>query len=275
MTRFRGTAVAVAAALALVGCDENPTGPSNGGTTVRLSVTVPGGGAAPAAGLFAAGLQLEDGTNTLLIESAEVVLREIEFERADELAGCDEDEGEIEGSDDDSCEEYKTDPILLSLPLDGSVAKQLDVTVDAGRYDEIEFDLHKLSGDDPLDQALLSANGDWEDISVRVIGTWNGQPFEYTSDLDAEQEIELATPMDIGAGGATVNVTLSVDVATWFRSNPLDPTSALIDPSSALKDGPNEEIVEDNIEDSFEGFEDHDEDGVPHDEDEDEEEGIA
>ena len=41
----------------------------------------------------------------------------------------------------------------------------------------------------------------------------------------------------------------------------MDGNGLLIDPSTALADGPNEELVEDNIEASFEAFEDDDEDG--------------
>lgn len=249
--------LALALAFVPLACND-ATGPE-GGTPLTLSIMVPGsGGAAPAAALFNAGeLTLSDGVNTLVIQSAEVVLREIEFERAEVLGGCGADDGEVDGTDDDSCEEFKAAPILLSLPLDGTVDQTITVAVLPGAYDEIEFDVHKLS-DDGLDQALLDQHPEFEGISVKVTGTWNGNPFEYTSDLEAEQEIEFATPLQLDGAG---NVTLSVDLATWFA----DGSGNLIDPSSA-----NNDLVENNIEASFEGFEDDDHDGVPHDEDDDE-----
>lgn len=255
--------LALALAVALVACDDS-TGP-NGGSLLTLSIMVPGsGGAAPAPALFgAAELRLDDGQNTLVIQSAEVVLREIEFERAEYVGGCGDDDGEVEGSDDDSCEEYETAPRLMPLPLDGSVDQRISAVVPAGAYDEIEFDVHKVGGDD-LDLAFLNDHPTFDGISVRVMGTWNGTAFEYTSDLEAEQEIEFVTP--IQADGAAMNVTLSVDLANWFA----DAVGNLIDPASALKGMPNEGLVKNNIEASIEGFEDDDHDGVPHHDDDDE-----
>ncbi len=259
----RMVSLALALAMALVACNDS-TGPTDA-SRLTLSFVVPGtGGAAPAPALFAAfDITLDDGQNELIIQSAEVVLREIEFERAEELAGCGDDDDEVEGGDDDSCEEFETAPMLVSLPLDGSVDQTISVDVPIGSYDEIEFEVHRV-GDDPLDLAFLDDHPDFDGISVRVTGTWNGDPFEYTSDLEAEQEIEFDTPLE--ADGGSIGVTLSVDVATWF----VDGSGNLINPSDALGGGLLGELVEDNIENSFEGFEDDDHDGVPHDEDDDE-----
>ncbi len=271
MRKLIGLGAVLATLVAFAACDEDTTGPNAGpaaGSTVSFSMMVPAKTTPPAAPrLFGAGsLTLEDGTNSLVIESAELVLREIEFERVDELAGCDADEGEAESADDDACEEFKTEPILVSLPLDGSVSQQISAAVDTGTYDEIEFDVHKVSSDDPADEAFLAEHPDLEDVSVRVRGTWNGVAFEYTNDLNAEQEIEFVTPLVVEEGSGPINVTISIDLSQWFR----DAGGALIDPASALKGGANENLVENNIELSIEGFEDDDGDGVPHEEDADE-----
>ena len=81
--RVQGLLLAVALVSALSGCNEDGTGLGNpdGTNTVGLSFGLSGGAAAPAPSMFAGSLELTDGTNTLVIESAELVLKEIEFER--------------------------------------------------------------------------------------------------------------------------------------------------------------------------------------------------
>ncbi len=260
--KLKGLICALALTATLGACDLF-TGPDRPTGSVSLSVMVPGtGAAASAARLFAAGeLVFTDGAgNTLTISSAHLVLREIEFERVDPLAGCDAAEGEEEGSDDDACEKFETDPVLVTLPLDGTVDIQMTAEVPYGEYDEVEFEVHKVSGDDPADAAFLDANPGYDGVSVRVTGTWNTVPFEYTSDLNEDQEIRLPSPMVIDENSGPVNVTFSIDIETWVRDAA---TGALIDPNG-------EDNWKHNVKNSIEGFEDDDHDGVPHGDDADE-----
>ncbi len=253
--------IAVAAIVGLAGCSEGDSaqlGNSNEPTvTTTLSTSLSFGvnAAALTAGLTvqvndAGELVLEDETNTLVIRSAEVVLREIELERVD---------GECDVEPEDDCEDLETGPMLVALPTDGSVERQISVEVTVGTYDEVEFEIHKVGGDDE-DDAFLEAHPEFDHVSVRVQGSWNGVDFTYTSDDDAEQEIELAPPLVVEENTETVALTLSVDLATWFTDG-----GTLIDPNTALDGGGNEDLVEDNIEQSFEIFEDDDEDGEHHD----------
>ena len=265
-----GSAAGLTFALAACNNDGSPTGPGANGpvATVSLSVMVPSGGAAPSAGLFAGTpLTLTVGGHTLVIETADVVLREIELKRVDSsVSDC-----SAEGPESEDCEEFESGPVLLPLPLDGSVEQQLAVQVDTGTYGEVEFKVHKV-GDDALDMAFLQDHPGFEGISIEVTGTWDGAPFTFTSDLDVEQEIDLAQPLLVTAADGTsptaqTNLTFSVDVATWF----VDPVSGdLIDPSTALEGGANEGLVKENIKASIKGFEDDDHDGVPHEDDADE-----
>ena len=252
-------------------CTTYGCGDSNGGN-LSLSFAVPissgNTGALTASNVNVTpgldGLTLTDGAgNTLLITSAEVVLREIEFERQENLADCDA------SLDNDHCEEFEVGPLLVSLPLDGSTAKEIATTVPADIYDEIEFDIHKVSSgdfngdeDDRLEAEFATAHPDFVESSIRVQGTYNGSAFVYTSDLDEEQEIELDPPLVVAEGQASTNVTLSLNLAAWF----VDGNGNLVDPESANKDGENKSRVEDNIKNSIEGFEDEDEDGEEDDE---------
>lgn len=201
------------------------------------------------------------GNDSIILRSVQLVLREVELKRI-EAAECDA----VEGNGD--CEEFETGTTLVSLPL-GSVAVEAVVSVNApaGMYDKLEFKIHKPESAD--DAAFIAANPDFDGVSIRVTGTYSQggsrSDFTFTSDLDASQESVLSPPLTVSDGQAA-NVTLRVDVSTWFLNAA---GSALVDPASANKGQPNESVVKDRIQASFEAFRDdnhdgHDDDGVDH-----------
>jgi hypothetical protein len=100
------------------------------------------------------------------------------------------------------------------------------------------------------------------DKSVRVQGTYNGQPFTYETDLNEDQDQAINPPLVIGDGVTSTNVTIIVDLDVWFR----DAGGNLVNPQSGNKGGVNENMIRDNIKDSFEAFEDEDRDGDDSDE---------
>jgi hypothetical protein len=194
------------------------------------------------------------GNDTIILRSVEVVLREIELERV-EVPDCDS----ISGNDD--CEKFETGPVLVNLPL-GATATVTEVAIDAapGMYNELEFDIHKP--DEVDDAAFIAAHAAFADVSIRVTGTFSQSgtrsDFTYTTDLNEEQEIVLDPPLTV-TEGATTNVTLRLDVATWFLSGG---GTALVDPATANKGGANENLVRDNIRASIDAFRDDDRDGL-------------
>jgi hypothetical protein len=220
----------------------------------QVSLSFSGGGspaaAAPGLSLQRVGAPLSDGTNTLDITSAQVVLREIELERV-EVTDCDV------ASESDLCEKFQVDAMLVSLPVDGSTAQELAIDVAPGTYDEIEFDIHKVSNDDPVDAAFRSAHPDFVGITIRVQGTYNGTPFTYSTDINEEQEFELAPPLVIDENTGSVNLTIRFDLSQWF----VDDQGGLLDPATGNKGGENESRINENIKQSLEAFEDADRDG--------------
>ncbi len=188
--------------------------------------------------------------NTLVITSAELVLREIELKRAD-VTDCD-----LLGENDDGCEKFATGPVLVSIPVDGSVSEEFALAIPAGSYDEIEFDIHKVSSGDPADAQLLVQHPDFEDLSIRVVGTFDGQDFVFETDLDVEQELNLFPPLVIGESIST-NITIAVGLDSWF----LDATGQTVNPGTGNKGEVNESLIKENIKNSIEAFEDNDRDG--------------
>jgi hypothetical protein len=246
----------------LAGCSDNQTGRvsfaltsqrPNGPAAAGFAFSAPA--AAPSVVAAGDSTVIALGNDTIILRSVQVVLREIELKRV-ETVECDA----IMGNDD--CEEFETGPVLVSLPL-GTTATETVVSVNApaGMYDELEFEVHKPEA--PEDAAFIAAHPTFDRVSMRVSGTYSQagtrSDFTFTSDLNAKQEVPVS--LTVSEGVAT-NVTLRIDVATWFLNAG---GTALVNPASANKGQPNENIVRDHVQASIDAFRDNDRDG--HDDD--------
>ena len=186
--------------------------------------------------------------DTLVLTAVSVVLRKIELKRQ-YIPGC-----PVDGPGVDGCHEFQAGPFLLRLPVDGELNTLVTIDVPPGTYDEVEFEIHKPDDDTPIDQAFLSTYPEFEDVSIRVEGWFNGSWFVFTQDLNERQEVDLLPNLVVDESPMETNLTLTLDVSTWF----VDSAGGLVDPRSANKGGENEKLVEDNIEQSIDAFEDRD-----------------
>lgn len=250
--------LAAGAILALSACSDNGSPGTNGAGRINFSIATAAPTGSP---IVAAAPDTQvTGTDTLIIDSAQVVLRKIDLERVDDSAGCPESDEHMDGGDghDDECEGLKAGPLILDLPLTPGTIQTFSVTVDTGTFEKVHFQIHKLTGN-PDDQALLALHPEFADISVRVVGSFNGVPFVYTNNVTANQQFRFAEPLAVGTAGP-VDLTLLVDVNTWFLSG-----GVLVDPATAASGQPNEGAVTHNIRNSFHTF--HDENHDCHDDD--------
>lgn len=151
------------------------------------------------------------------------------------------------------CGVLRLGPFLVSLPLTGGAAQQFTVTVDSGTYASAMFEIHRPSTFG--DSAFVAANPAYRGVSIRLVGSWNGAPFVFTTGVSGAERADFDPPLVVGA--APVTFTLMVDLSGWFRSG----SGALIDPLSALDDSTNAPIVRANIERSFHALRDDDHDG--------------
>lgn len=248
--RSAAAAAFIAVLIAGTSACSDSTGLGSGAITLSFAAA-PSSGAALAR---AAGARLSldvDGSGALVITRARIVLREIELESPEYLCGSIDDT--LPDGDYDGCD-VQLSPRVVDLPLDGGAMPLIDVQVPEGTYDAIELELHKPDDGTPQDVAFMAANPEFDRISVRVEGTWNGTPFVYETEQDAEMELEFGTPLVVGVDG--VNITVNVDVASWFRSA----DGSALEPSAA-----NAGQIDDRIRQSFRAFEDDDRDG--HDDD--------
>lgn len=237
------------------------TGTSNSGS-VALNIATNPATATAAVGQVSAATAPEtytDGTNTLVINTVDLVLRKIELKLANPAVPCPDDLDDSNGGkrDDDDCEEIRLEPQLFSLPLGGSTTPQrlINVPLPAGSYREVEFKVHKPTGR-AVDRAFLAANPEFDGRSVKVTGTWNGTAFTMYTDVEAEYEFELNPPLEV-VEGRTAELTINVDLGTWFRAN----GGGLINPNTANRGQSNYGQVKSNIQRSIKAFDDDDRDG--------------
>jgi hypothetical protein len=205
-------------------------------TTPTGSAALPDGAAAPAA-------------PALVLTSVEIVLREIELRRSD-TSDCD-----ALGENDDGCATFEAGPVLVSIPVDGSVSQEFSLGITEGSYTKIEFDIHKVSSGDEADAQFLVQNPTFEDLSIRVVGTFDGQAFVFETDLNVEQELDFSPALQIDA---STNITIEVGLDGWF----VDGSGVTVNPETGNKGGANENLIKDNIKNSIEAFEDSDRDGI-------------
>ncbi len=189
----------------------------------------------------------------IVITRAQLVLSKSELERVG--ASC----AAPTTTHEDECPELKLGPMLVDLPLDATVKGMLAVSIPAGSYTQFETKIDAVmsetEGSGTASADFLAANPQFRGVSIRVEGTYNGQPFVYTTAAEGELELSFNPPMVVDASAS--NLTVHVDLATWFRN--ADGTS--IDPRTATSGTAAKQAVDDNIKRSFDVFEDDDRDG--------------
>jgi hypothetical protein len=237
------------AALLLIGCTGTAPKASQ---PISLSITTRSAStpALPAASTVSASLQIGTGANSLTISQAQVVLARIELSPSGSCATTGEE---------DDCDELRAGPALVDLPVDGTTKLVLDGAVPPGSYTALHAKLDAVTADDDETgaSAFLVAHPDLKGISVKVTGVFTDAKsqthnFTFTSEADAEIEAAFQPAITVAAG--TSNITVSVDVASWFK----DETGAVIDPT----DPANALAIDRNVRRSFRTFEDDDRDGV-------------
>lgn len=239
----------VPAALILAAC--NGTAP-NTSHPLSLSLTTKSAssGSPAATSGVSADIQIGSGANSLTITQAQIVLARIELSPSGTCATTGEE---------DDCDELQAGPTLVDLPVDGTTKVILDGAVPPGTYSGLQAKLDAVTPDDdePGASAFLTAHPDLQGISVKVTGTFidaNSQNHPFTFTLEADAEIEAAFQPPVTVDASTSNLTIDVDVASWFK----DATGAAIDPTNPA----NAEIISHNIRQSFRTFEDDNHDGV-------------
>lgn len=257
---FSRTAVALLATAGLAACGDS-TAPA-GAPPVSLSFAAKS--TAPVFSRQSSGARpdivITVGSGSLTITRAQLVFRDVKLEGIATTSCVGDDDGpdgDVSSSSkagDDDCNEVKLGPMLVDLPLSGAPETAATIGLPQGSYREIKLKVHAPESGSSRDVGFLAANPSFAGVSVRVEGTYNGQPFVYTSNVEAEAEMEFSTPFVVAGG---TNLTIAVNLNGWFR----DSSGNLIDPATAASGGANEATVENNIKASFDAYRDDNRDG--------------
>jgi hypothetical protein len=229
-------------ALALLGCSDSDMG------DVRLQVAS-FNASSTAASAEAGQLVIEAGDDEIVLEQVGLVLRKVRLE-GPSSESCPE-----EGEGDAGCGELDFGPILFELPLEEGAEGVLNAVVPVGSYTGLKFQLHRPT-DANEDADFVVDHPDYNDISIRVVGKYNGADFTFASDLTEVETVPFAGPVEVETEGA-LPLTLLVQVADWFAR----PGGGLVNPEDANDGGPFESLVEQQIRESFRAFHDGDSDG--------------
>jgi hypothetical protein len=209
--------------------------------------------ASTAVGALRTASEVAGAASNLEISNVQVVISKIELDRTG-AADC---VAEVESSGDDhaqigeECEDVERDPVLVTLPVDGTLQAAFTVPLSEGTYTELEAKLEPARSDAV---AFNSANPGMVGKSIQVTGKFNGVDFTFTSSVRASIEMEFATPLVIDAN--TKNTTINLNVGKWF----LDSAGNAIDPNT--QDPALLQQINDNIRRSIHAFEDDDHSGT-------------
>ena len=154
------------------------------------------------------------GGHVIAISSAELRLSELEIEGGS---------GEME---------MKGEQVLVALPMNGSVVTPINATVPPGTYTELEMKVQ----------------------SVRIQGTFDGQPFDVTVAINEDLETDIRPPLVV-TETSPANLTVAVQTSNWFRNSDGSAID-LRNLTTAMRSR-----LASNIKVSFDAFEDDDRDG--------------
>lgn len=229
--RMRYTMMALAAGVALVfsGCEAS-TDPMNDDGTASASLS------------FVVGDNSSLARSTgahVTVTSAKMLLRTIQFHSTDDSDSLD----------------FMSAATVIVLDLSGALNTIGPIEIPAGEYNKVSFRLHKPdSSDSGVDADFYESDSGNDRFSVVVSGSVGGTTFTFKSRRTANQRLEFDPPLVITDTTGTVNVTLSIDVNSWF----VDTNSgADLDPTTEN----DENEIDNAIKDSFKGFLDNDRSG--------------
>jgi hypothetical protein len=148
----------------------------------------------------------------------------------------------------------RIDPFVINLNSVRSVLQAVSGQIPSGNYQKFKFQIHKPEDDQtPPDPEFKTGNSGNQRFSVIIKGIYNGNSFIYRSRKTVNMVFTFNSILNIAQSNR--NVTLNINPALWFKSG-----SMIVDPNNQ----DNEDIIDDNIRDSFKRiFIDDDRNGNP------------
>lgn len=166
---------------------------------------------------------LIEGTNgTLQIDDIQFVVAEFELDPSE----ADEDSTELE--------EFESKPFFVDLPLGEDALSLANNQIQAGLYEELEFEVESLDLEDEegeekeyqaLADSIRSEFADWpNEASMVIVGTFtpsDGDPQSFKVFVEAEIEIEreFNPPLEVTEDNIEQTVSVRINPTTWFAQS--------------------------------------------------------
>ena len=217
--------------VAQLGCSSNPISSVPTSGTIKISIKSISSGAPASASKI-----LGKAAALATITSARVVIERIRFD----------------SSVDDTLDFRFQEPFIQDLMVGSNLYEIGTAQVPFGSYKRSRIKIHDL---DPEDGTVYTQNPDLQNRSIFISGFLNNDPnlaFEFTSDLNEEQEREFNPVLILDENSPSTSIVLTIDIDAWF----MDSAGTPLDPSAPT----NKSIIEDNIKNSIDVFEDEDDD---------------
>jgi len=232
--KFKNLSIAaiMAAAAAFTACDSTQTNVDEFGQgAIQMKTSAESVSSKAKSSLTSQGsIVLNDGTNEIEILEVKFFLEEFELE-----AAADSSDFELEELND----------FIVNLPLDGNPLFITQADIPAGFYDEFEMEIAKPGSD--IQTTDLDFRDETGNYSVVIKGLFNGEEFTFRSSEDFEIGVDLNPSLEISDTSQSTLV-IDISVATWFTGD----DGLILFP----KELASLEKINENIENSFEAFED-------------------
>jgi hypothetical protein len=174
------------------------------------------------------------GGHTVDVQQVDLLVEKVKLERVHVDGEEDSDSENEADSDSDNDETFRDGPVTIALPISGGLVSPFSQTVPAGTYDEMQLKVQY----------------------VRVGGTYDGQAFDVTTPVNAKVETHLNPPLVVSSAVDNPNVTVNVDVLSWFQSN-----GAVIDPRQLATNTQLASAFRSRVRASFRALKDNNQDG--------------
>jgi hypothetical protein len=213
----------------LTSCDPTGTNTDPGDGNVKLQFkTVSGSSSAKAVSSGNTtssshdSLLIERTNGTLQIDDIRFIVAEFELDPSD----ADDDSTELE--------EFESDPFFIDLPLGKETLSLANNQIQAGFYEELEFEVEDLDFDEEegedeehlaLVDSIRSEFSDWpEEASMVLIGTFtpdDGDPHSFKVFAEAEIEIEreFNPPLEVTEDNIQQVVSVRINPTKWFEQS--------------------------------------------------------
>lgn len=219
--------------LALTSCDSTSDDGSQSNLTLQFQTNSSSSSlnkvSNTASGQFDDTLRIDGNNGTLKIDDIRFIVEEFELERSD--GECED----LEGDEQEGCEEFEADPFFVDLPLDGELLNLDTSPIQAGLYEKLEFEVENLDFDEEdtdedeskqeLRDQVRSAFPDWpESASMVITGTFadnegNETPFKTFAEAEVEIELEFSPPLEVGEDTINRLLRINIDPARWFTNS--------------------------------------------------------